>query len=337
MTTSSSFDSPGESPGTAFAATTAATLAAPPVTGRAATTGASRSVASDWNPRVLVVDDDDICRIAAQRLLEQLGSAVDVARDGQEALNLSAGWPYVAIFMDCAMPNVDGYQAARKIRFQDRDGTGALVIAVTTHSRQICLAAGMDHHIPKPIRLDLLAAECTKLGLLPRTDGQASPPAAVPASETPLLMAPPGMSERRSAVSTATRAETFFALALVQWPALWRAANARDVGSLGRIALQLKSGSKRRLGRVADLLTRWSPPPTMAKPTWRRVLSRASVRRWPKPQTRSNPGSRTRSPATHPRARPRTEMPRERRQVSIRRCESPWQMMIRWPGASSAG
>ncbi|MEO6859363.1 MAG: response regulator [Solirubrobacteraceae bacterium] len=145
MTTSSSFLSPSETLGPASTSIAAAA--------HAKSSDASdpiRFVASDWNPRVLVVDDDDICRIAAQRLLEKLGIAVDVARDGQEALNMSAGWPYVAIFMDCAMPNVDGYQAARQIRYRDRESSGALVIVVTTHARQTCRNGPPHSQAPAP-------------------------------------------------------------------------------------------------------------------------------------------------------------------------------------------
>ena len=56
-----------------------------------------------WEPRVLVVDDDEISRLAAVGLLRRLGLTVDIAADGREALELSAQWSYVAIFMDCPL------------------------------------------------------------------------------------------------------------------------------------------------------------------------------------------------------------------------------------------
>lgn len=257
MTSSSSFFAPIAPLGTVSAEAAAAVLASDAA-------GSRRFVASDWSPRVLVVDDDDICRIAAQRLLEKLGFTVDVAHDGQEALTMSAGWPYVAVFMDCAMPTVDGYQAARKIRDRDRQSSSALVIAVTAHPRHVCLAAGMDHHIAKPLRLDSLAAECTKLGLLARTDAQPGPPsspktrpstpAAAGAVDTPLLRPPIGSTTGMIAAQTATAAETFVRHASLHLPALWRAANARDIDSLRRIALELKEpATSAGVARVADL------------------------------------------------------------------------------------
>src|ERR1700689_3962936 len=64
---------------------------------------------AEWEPRVLVVDDDQISLRVAAGLLRSLGLTVDVAGGGQEALQLNDLWSYVAIFMDCGMPEVDGY------------------------------------------------------------------------------------------------------------------------------------------------------------------------------------------------------------------------------------
>jgi CheY-like chemotaxis protein len=194
----------------------------------------------DWEPRMLVVDDDPVCRLAAQRLLEKLGLAVDVAASGTEAVTMTARWRYAAIFMDCAMPEADGYSTTRKIRARAGLTTGPLVIAATSRPRHVCLASGMDYHIPKPLRLDALRADCTTLGLIAPGDDTAADPRAErpqPADgEPPLLMARPGLTESR----TAELAEAFVQRAVPYLPGLWRASNSEDLDSLQRIAAELK-------------------------------------------------------------------------------------------------
>jgi hypothetical protein len=61
-----------------------------------------------WEPRVLVVDDDPVCQLAARRLFKNLGVAADVVADGSDAVRASGDWPYVAVFMDCGTEAVDG-------------------------------------------------------------------------------------------------------------------------------------------------------------------------------------------------------------------------------------
>jgi CheY-like chemotaxis protein len=123
---------------------------------------------------VLVVDDDPICRIAAKGLLERLGLSVDTAADGREAQELAARWAYTAVFMDCYMPEIDGYEATREIRAQMEPEHAPPVIALTSHPRHVCLSAGLDYHIPKPLRIESLRDDCTSLGLLPWTGAVAA-------------------------------------------------------------------------------------------------------------------------------------------------------------------
>ena len=104
-----------------------------------------------WVPRVLVVDDDEISRVAGADLLRSLGIAADLAVNGQEALEMSARWPYVAIFMDCDMPEVDGYTAVTRLHRREGANVHTPVIAVTSRPQWVSLAAGMDHHIVKPV------------------------------------------------------------------------------------------------------------------------------------------------------------------------------------------
>jgi CheY-like chemotaxis protein len=212
-----------------------------------------------WHPRVLVADDNQVCQIAAKGLLEQLGFTVDVARDGREAIKMSASWPYVAIFMDCGMPEVDGYRAAREIQERDRRSSRTLVIATTAHSRWVCMAAGMDHHMAKPLRLQTLAADCISLGLLPRPDVTLSAPPEALALHTPLLRPPTDLVIARDSLRAAEVAAKFIASAPSRLPELWRAGNAGDLEAIRRIASELKErAASVGAARVADLCDRMS-------------------------------------------------------------------------------
>jgi CheY-like chemotaxis protein len=199
---------------------------------------------------VLVVDDDPVCQLAAQRLFKNLGIAADVVADGAEAVKMSARWPYVAVFMDCATQAVDGYRTARQIRARDGLNHSPPVVAVTSLSRDVCLASGMDHHIAKPLRLETLQAECEQLGLMPPPGTAPEPITVRSASPLPLLEAPPGIG----AGQTAALAATFARDVLTSLPPLWRAANTGDLAVLERTAADL-SGRAASAGacRVAAL------------------------------------------------------------------------------------
>ncbi|MHB1834932.1 MAG: response regulator [Solirubrobacteraceae bacterium] len=196
----------------------------------------------DWKPRVLVVDDDPVCRAAAHSVLERLGLKVDLAVGGRQALEMARAWPYVAIFMDCFMPGVDGYEATRQIRGSAGADSSPLMIAVTTQSRHVCLAAGMDHYVGKPMRFERLSAEARSLGLIgpcdsdPKSAGAAG---AVPAE--PLLGPGPALGPERVA---RLRAE-FLTRAVGHLPGLWRAANRGDAGAVSAITrdLELRAAS----------------------------------------------------------------------------------------------
>jgi CheY-like chemotaxis protein len=185
-----------------------------------------------WEPRVLVVDDDPVCQLAARRLFKNLGIVADVVADGADAVKGSAEWPYVAIFMDCATEAVDGYRTARQIRARDGLDHSPPVVAVTSLSREVCLASGMDHHIAKPLRLETLQAECEQLGLIPRPGIALEPAAARSGSPVALLETGPD----RSAAATAELVAAFARDALPVLPALWRAANSGDLDILRRTA-----------------------------------------------------------------------------------------------------
>lgn len=118
--------------------------------------------------KVLVAEDSLVNARAAQRLVEQLGHEAVHAADGQQAV-AQAGTADL-VLMDCEMPVLDGYGAARAIRAaEEGSGRRVPIIAMTAHQtpgeRERCLAAGMDDFVGKPLRSDVLA------GVLQRWDG----------------------------------------------------------------------------------------------------------------------------------------------------------------------
>ena len=125
---------------------------------RPATNGDKPAAETRW--LVLLADDNRVNQKLACRLLQQLGCEVDVARDGAQTLQLWNQRPYDAIFMDCQMPDLDGYETTERIRAHGGRGAEIPIIATTAHSmagdRERCLDAGMNDYVSKPLsRADL--------------------------------------------------------------------------------------------------------------------------------------------------------------------------------------
>ena len=123
--------------------------------------------------RVLVVEDNVINQKVAVRMIQKLGYGVDLASTGREALEAIARQSYVAILMDCQMPDMDGFEATRIIREREAEGTRRnSIIAMTANAlqgdRERCLVAGMDDYVSKPLQLQtlsgVLAQWCTAAG-----------------------------------------------------------------------------------------------------------------------------------------------------------------------------
>jgi CheY-like chemotaxis protein len=106
--------------------------------------------------RLLLAEDNTINQKLALAMLARLGYRVDVAANGLEVLAALERQPYDVVLMDVQMPEIDGLEASRRIRRQWPDEQGPRIIAMTANAtvedRDICLAAGMDDYVSKPIR-----------------------------------------------------------------------------------------------------------------------------------------------------------------------------------------
>ena len=114
---------------------------------------------------VLVADDDELGRFLAAGFLKKQGCTVDVAEDGVVVLERMAEQQYDAVFLDMQMPNLDGPATAREIR--KRFGDDPILIALTANAfeahRQLCLDAGMNDFLAKPLKRDELARALSNL------------------------------------------------------------------------------------------------------------------------------------------------------------------------------
>ena len=118
--------------------------------------------------RILLVEDNAVNRQVASELLQAEGAEVSLAEGGLQGVSMAAqaGSPYDAVIMDVQMPDVDGFEATRRIRVSEH-GRRLPILAMTANAsaanREECLAAGMDDHIAKPIDIDEVVARLLKL------------------------------------------------------------------------------------------------------------------------------------------------------------------------------
>jgi two-component system, sensor histidine kinase and response regulator len=112
---------------------------------------------------VLLVEDNVVNQKVFSAMLTSIGYRVDVAENGFDALDALDRRHYGAVFMDCQMPVMDGYQTTEKIRVREGIARHTNVIAVTASAmaadRDRCLDAGMDDYMAKPLKAIDLAAK----------------------------------------------------------------------------------------------------------------------------------------------------------------------------------
>jgi CheY-like chemotaxis protein/nitrogen-specific signal transduction histidine kinase len=110
--------------------------------------------------RVLLVEDNIVNQAVAEGMLVKLGYEVTIAENGEEALARTDAESFDLVFMDMQMPVLDGVAATREIRRREGSARHTPIVAMTANAmadeREQCLAAGMDDHLAKPVRLAVL-------------------------------------------------------------------------------------------------------------------------------------------------------------------------------------
>ena len=218
------------------------------------------------NRRVLLAEDNPVNLEVVKAFLEQSGCQVDTAVNGLEAVAAFQRIHYDLVFMDCQMPELDGYEAVRLMREQETasaEGFHTPIVALTAQAfpddKRRCLDAGMDDYLSKPVRQDQLRAVLAPPTAKKERVDEPGPP---PPQKGPDR---PGLD--RSALDLIRKLEDdnpsgildkvlglFFRETPPLLAAMREAAARKDAASLQRAAHRLKSGSA-TLGatRLSDL------------------------------------------------------------------------------------
>jgi two-component system sensor histidine kinase/response regulator len=128
---------------------------------------------------VLVVEDNAVNQRVIEAMLAKRGFAVECAGNGRTGLERIAEHEYALVFMDCQMPEMDGYEATAALRERENAGERLTIVAMTAHAmkgdRERCLAAGMDDYLAKPLRPEELDAVLERWLHTPAAAPQAAP------------------------------------------------------------------------------------------------------------------------------------------------------------------
>jgi PAS domain S-box-containing protein len=168
-------------------ASTSTRAALPATVATAAPEASAARPVDGVGPRLLLAEDNPANQRVAVMLLAKLGFTVEVAANGELALEQLAQHKFSGVLMDCQMPVLDGYEATRRIRSGRLPGVNAHipVIALTAYARPEdrarCLEAGMNDHVTKPVRAGELRAALERCGLLASAVATTGPASAAPA------------------------------------------------------------------------------------------------------------------------------------------------------------
>ncbi len=117
--------------------------------------------------RIMIAEDHPVNQKLLREMLRKMGYRTDIAHNGQEAVTMATAHPYELIFMDIQMPEKDGIEATREIRERLPEHEQPIIVATTAFARssdrEMCLDAGMQDFISKPLRLqevDRILKEC---------------------------------------------------------------------------------------------------------------------------------------------------------------------------------
>jgi len=112
--------------------------------------------------RILLIEDDEVSAQAARIMLDRLGCQVDLAANGEEAIELFRKVTYDLILMDWQMPQMDGFETTARIRGMSEGHVTPIVGTTASMGRSECLAAGMNDVMPKPYQLEKLRLQLLK-------------------------------------------------------------------------------------------------------------------------------------------------------------------------------
>ena len=206
--------------------------------------------------RILLAEDNVVNQKLALRLLQQMGYRADLAANGLEAIEAIERQPYDVVLMDVQMPELDGFEASRAITRRWLVGDRPRIVAMTANAmqgdRELCLAAGMDDYVSKPIRVEELIAalaQSPRRVAVVRQPGEHSKPddraGTIVAEEAPIV--DPAALERLRATMGAEFLREMTATFLDDTRELIgtmrRALGERDVDSCRRAAHSLKSNA----------------------------------------------------------------------------------------------
>jgi len=207
-------------------------------------------------PYILLVENDPLSQEVGQAILERCGCRVHVVENGRQAVEAFSRQPFDMIFMECRIPELDGYKTAGIIRSME---SGNLTAGVTRHtpivalaassledSREQCLQSGMDDYLSKPYRITDLQAMLDRWLSARHADGEAIGPAGEkdpPAIDQEPLNAIAALQPQDPKAILTKLISLYFSSSLKLMQRILKAVEENDADSLKTAAHTLKSSS----------------------------------------------------------------------------------------------